>query len=624
MTDHQPGSPLAGNPLRSRADLQRAVVALWKPVRDRLSPGCARARLGHTGAQFANVSAELEGFARPLWALAPLAAGGYPIDWTPILQGLTAGTDPGHDEFWGWAGDSDQRLVEMASIGLTLALVPEQIWEPLSGAARDNLNVWLSRINEVSMPDNNWLFFRVMVNDGLARVDAKGYNPQAETAALDRIEAQYLGDGWYSDGHTARRDYYVAWAMHYYGLLYARLAGPKDPGRVQRFRERAAVFASDFAGWFAEDGSALPFGRSLTYRFAQSAFWGGLAFADVAALPWSQIKSLALRNLHWWARQPIFTGEGLLSIGYRYPNLMMAENYNSPGSPYWAMKFFTPLALPETHPFWQAVESHVESTPLPGRVGTLPHAGMITARDPADGHVTAIASGQYSPLPRHGAHKYAKFAYSTAFGFSIPSSTVGLPHAGHDSMLAVSDDGDQYWRVRADTEESSVNAEYLYSRWCPWPDVEVATWLLLANAPWHIRVHQLTTQRRLWTAEGGWAIDRTADDGGSKPLTTVDSGEGYSYAQYPAGVSGLRDLLGERSGEVVIAAPNTNLLHQRTVIPTLLGVHDPGEHWLVCAVAAVTSGERWNDAWRSPPTIDDVWTRLRDVALPNRDSLRRS
>lgn len=217
--------PLTTNPLATRADLQVAVAELWRPVQQRLSPGRARARLGHTGAHFSPVAAELEGFARPLWGLVPLAAGGGRVDWAPIVEGLTNGTDPQHPEFWRWPGDRDQRLVEMAAIGLALAMVPEQVWDPLPAEARSTLIRWLSRINEVAIVDNNWLFFRVLVNLGLRRVGAAEYDAAAEVAALDRLESFYLGNGWYQDGQTDRCDYYIPWAMHFYGLIYARLAG---------------------------------------------------------------------------------------------------------------------------------------------------------------------------------------------------------------------------------------------------------------------------------------------------------------------------------------------------------------------------------------------------------------
>jgi hypothetical protein len=96
-------STLATNPLRTRADLQAALCDLLAPLEPYVSSGGARVRLGSTGAHFADDCAELEGFARPLWGLAPLAAGGgaYP-HWARFARGLAAGSDPAHPEFWGW------------------------------------------------------------------------------------------------------------------------------------------------------------------------------------------------------------------------------------------------------------------------------------------------------------------------------------------------------------------------------------------------------------------------------------------------------------------------------------------------------------------------------------------
>jgi hypothetical protein len=35
---------------------------------------------------------------------------------------------PAHEEYWGEVKDYNQRLVEMAAYGVSLALVPEKIW----------------------------------------------------------------------------------------------------------------------------------------------------------------------------------------------------------------------------------------------------------------------------------------------------------------------------------------------------------------------------------------------------------------------------------------------------------------------------------------------------------------
>lgn len=55
-------------------------------------------------------------------------------------------------------------------------------------------------------------------------------------------------------------------------MIYCRFMRENDPDRCALYEERAKLFAADFINWFAEDGSALAYGRSLTYRFAQVSF----------------------------------------------------------------------------------------------------------------------------------------------------------------------------------------------------------------------------------------------------------------------------------------------------------------------------------------------------------------
>lgn len=54
-------------------------------------------------------------------------------------------------------------MVEMSPIGFALAMAPEQLYNPLSQEAKDNLIKWLGAINGKDMPDTNWLWFRVSV-----------------------------------------------------------------------------------------------------------------------------------------------------------------------------------------------------------------------------------------------------------------------------------------------------------------------------------------------------------------------------------------------------------------------------------------------------------------------------
>lgn len=567
---------LAANPLKSRVDMISALEQLLVPLRPYYSQGGARLEIGKSGASYPAAIAGMEGFSRVLWGLVPLMAGGGSGDlWDIVLDGIRHGTDPAHDEYWGEVADYDQRLVEMAVFGFALALIPERIWEPLSPVERDNLYNWLNRINAHPCYDCNWLFFNVLVNVGFRRAGLE-YNAEQLENNLERIDAFYLEDGWYSDGIEGHCDYYVPFAFHYYGLLYSRIMGEEDPERSRKFRERAQAFAANFLAWFAPDGSALPYGRSLTYRFSQSAFWGAMAYAGVdSPLPAGVLKGLVLRHLRWWFRKPIFDSGGILTVGYAYPNLVMSENYNSPGSPYWALKAFLPLALPEDDPFWTA-----EELPLPEMPALIVQkpAHLVLARDEASGHVVAFNSGHRGTNEHtHTSAKYEKFAYSTAFGFSVPRAEWGLSQGAYDSMLALSERGDNLYRVRRRNMTTSIQDNVLHAAWKPWSDVEVRTWIV-AGLPWHIRIHRIETGRPLDAAEGGFAL-------GVEIELLKETGSVLATAANGYGISGVRGLLGYEAAELVWPNANTNVLRSRTVIPTLRASLQPGVRWLAAAVA---------------------------------------
>lgn len=567
-------NPVADNPLQTRADFERAVKQLFDPLVAHFSPGKARVRPTASGAHFPAVSAELEGFARPLWGIVPLSVHSDFDRWSLFRQGLINGTDPSHEEYWGGADDYSQKHVEMAAIGVGLTLTPDHLWEPLSNTEQENLVTWLNQINDAELYDCNWLFFRVMVNMGLRSVDAR-HDWEFTQSSLDRLESFYQEDGWYTDGPADDQspiDYYLPWAMHFYGLIYATMFGETDPDRADRFRNRAKAFAPSHVHWFDDDGRALPYGRSLTYRFAQAAFWGGLAFAGLDPFPWGVIRGIWARNIRWWLNQPIFTDGGVLSVGYRYPTLKVSESYNSPNSPYWAMKAFFPLALEPDHPFWQAEERPLPD--LPERT-VQSQAGKVICRDD---HLVALSLAQDSV---HGREKYTKFAYSTQFGFSVAGRMPGPGQAGHDSSLALSLDGDQY-KIPASSTATAVDGLTLMSRWEPWDGVSVETWLTPAR-PGHVRVHRLDAARTVHTEEGGFALDRTDDD---TSLFSHDTHESTALATYSNGVSGISDLLTERTPTIVSGEPNTNLVHPRTVVPTLRETYEPGEHWIAAAVMA--------------------------------------
>lgn len=586
-------NPLHGNPLRSRADVERAVHDLFNPVLPFFSEGGARVRLDAVGAHFDRAAADLEGFARPLWGVTPLAAGGGDFaHWELYRRGLANGTDPEHPEYWGTVNSTDQRMVELAAIGFTMRMVPQLVWEPLSEKAKGDVAAYLKHARKFDFADNNWKFFRILIDLGLEECGVE-FDRSLTVKYLDELDGFYLGDGWYRDGNIRRIDHYIPFAMHFYALIYCRLSRG-DEKRVAAYKERATLFARDIRHWFDEDGGTLAFGRSLTYRFACGGFWGALAFADLEALPWGEIRGQYMRHLRWWADKPMANRDGVLSIGYGYPNLFMSESYNSAGSPYWALKAFLPLALPADHPFWAAEETPavMSKKPVP-----LKHPGMVMMHMP--GSVVALSSGQQNWQMRHGAEKYAKFAYSSRYGFSVEADERAYHQGAFDGALAFSDDG-RHYRVRETNEVAQIAEQTLFSRWKPWSDVVVETWLIPANL-WHVRVHRITTPRALHATEGGFAIaraDMNAD-------TYIDEA-GRAMARSRTDVSAIVDLGGRREGRAHRTLPNTNLIFSKSIVPQLRGEIAAGTTVLVTAAMALPAGAEADGALAEVPHAPDL------------------
>lgn len=584
------------NPLSSRRDVVAYLNAMLGALDKQFPPGSSRFSLGETCAHYATDIAQMEGLSRALWGLFPLMAGGEGESWSEkYLDAIKLGTDPQSAGYWGETGPYDQRLVEMAAYGLGLALLGPKLTDCFTEREVMNLHAWLSQITDAQMPDSNWNYFAIMVQLGFKRAGLP-YDQRAIDRRFALMDAYYLGDGWYSDGPGRPKDYYISMAFHFYGLIYATLSG--DEARADVLRERSRLFAEDFIYWSAADGASVPFGRSLTYRFAMVAFWSAVAFSGLEVFTPGIVKGIILRHLRWWQQQPITDRDGILTLGFAYPNLAMCEDYNSPGSPYWALKTYLILALPETHPFWLADEQ-----PLPSLAEkrVIPHAQQILIHAEKSQHVTLLVAGQLELNNYVNTDaKYTKFAYSSRFGFTIERGRFGLKHAACDSMLLLAD-GDDYYRGRRECEDVRVDENYIYSRWSPWHDVHIDTWQI-PFGEWHLRLHRINSARALQTAEGGFAVMKTEHQ----------IRERGCYLKAENGSSAIVDLSPAitRVPDSLVTPPNSSIMFPECAAIPLLKTDIPqGESWLCCAVFA---SEKHNIAARPQLEITQNQVEIRE------------
>lgn len=548
--------------MKNKAYYQKLLLNMMEPLKKHYSEDCAVLELGAAAAGYGSRIAGMEGFSRILWGLVSYwAGGGEDESLLHIYQkGLSNGTDPFSDEYWGNLHNKDQRMVEMAAISYGILMAPEKLWAPLGEKEKGQLADWLYQINLYTQADNNWQFFKVITNLALKSV-GKRWSQEQVKDAIERYESFYLGNGWYSDGLRPQKDYYISFGIHFYCLLYARFMGKEDPETAERFKMRADLFAKTFIYWFDDEGKALPFGRSLTYRFAQAAFFSACALAEVECFSWGVIKGIIERHLEYWMRQPVFDNGGILTVGYTYPNLLMSESYNAPGSPYWAFKIFLFLALPDDHPFWLAKS---EVFPKLKEVCAVKECDMLLCHRKHE--VTALTAGQYPVLEHaYAAEKYAKFAYSSVFGFCVSRSYHQLEQAGTDSMLTFYVHGMHY--VRRTCLEYRITEQEVYARWRPVEGIEVETWITPVKNG-HKRKHRITSSLTCKAYDCGFSYPNCMEE------TKQESESRFAAASDKNGMSRIRADWGE--GIVITAVPNINLIFPNVLIPAIQFQITPG------------------------------------------------
>ncbi|MHC5216181.1 DUF2264 domain-containing protein [Enterococcus sp. LJL128] len=568
------------NDFLTREDYAQAMEKLIQPIREEIIhsdfPGV---HLGSSGAVYNQQRADMEALIRPLWGLAPY--------WTlkkddqlrdAYLNKLAAGTDSANAAYWGDVENYDQYIVEMAALSLTLLLHREYFWEQLPLKQQQTLIQWMAQALDRQIPKNNWMFFKVLIRIALYQC-GEALNHEALEKELLLTDGMYVGEGWYVDGKETQRDYYIPFAFHYYGLIYVKFMGAEDPERSQIFIERATRFAQDFLHYFDADGEALPYGRSLTYRFAQAAFFSALVFADVEAVPWGVMKGIMSKHMKKWMDHDIFTFDGRLSIGYHYENLVMAEGYNAPGSPYWAFKTFLLLAVEETHPFWQAQPIYLKRN----EKRLVKEGRLLLLHESNGAHVLGFPAGMLVEGQAHGEAKYSKFVYSTKFGFSVPKAGIRYEEGAFDNTLAISVDGNCF-RVKRETESYQLSEEKVVHQWSPFKGVNIRT-EIYPFGEWHVRFHEIETARPLEVREGGFSVGFE----GRKPHTT-GSKETASVQQGPL-TSKIINIEDFEEAYIVQPEPNTSLFFPRTSFPYLKKQLPSGRHRLISLVGGLYTKE---------------------------------
>jgi len=333
----------------------------------------------------------------------------------PYLKGIIRGTNPDDPAYW---GPTEPYGAFGNQIAQAIMYCPEFYWTPLSSEQKKRLADWFAAlVHSVGFECNCWYF-----NTGPVPVlEHYGYPYDYDyiTEQMARILSWYSGSGFFIDGGNRAWDYYNFWGFQMFNLYHYRYTDPWRLKFGRQIRESTAAFMENFPYFFGSDGSPVPFGRSLTYRVAAVSPVGYAEAAGLGTLPPGLERRIASGCLKYFWERGMLSENGLVQVGWLGPNAIVGEDYAHRGSPYWVSVGFSPLLLPEDHPFWTEKE-----LPMPAdvadKVNVVPGAQMVFKINSRRGEsrLYPIGSPRHNRISWQTGIKYYQHAYSSALGWA--------------------------------------------------------------------------------------------------------------------------------------------------------------------------------------------------------------
>lgn len=391
-----------------------------------------------------NKTENLEGLCRTMFVAIPLLKENPNL----VLNGIKVGdyyrqqlrnmSDPSKSGYiQHLKGGPSQTLVEFGALALSLTVMPEIIWEPLTQKEKDDLAALMLSYGNGPTIGSNWRFFNIFVmsffkNQGYEVKD--GYIDEL----LQKSLAQYRGYGWYND--SPAYDYYSMWAFQMYGMIWAHYYGEKfNPEAGRQFVSNFRDLVPNYPYMFAEDGKMNMYGRSITYRIAAAVPFPLMGWLNDPSINYGWMRRIASSTLLQFLENPALMEDRVPTLGFYGAFEPAVQIYSCRGSVYWMGKAFLGLLLPADNPFWTAVENNGawEKEFQPGKVynkfmegsNTLvtnyPNSGTSEIR--AWCHETVAKDWQKF----RSTENYNKLSYNTAFPWMAdsPDGKVSMNYA---------------------------------------------------------------------------------------------------------------------------------------------------------------------------------------------------
>jgi len=524
--------------LQTRADLEAYALSISLPLLESIPTDWEKLSVRKTD-NGGYIHGYFEAYCRPLWGLAPLLKNREePIyvrqggrkdeihDW--YLDHLISGLDPASPRYWekhlasygNQVAYVNQTVTEVVALAYAFVIDREKLWDPLPASDKLRIAAWLNGLAKTKAKvtwNNNHHWFYVLIFLALKSLEMP-YDKECLAAGLLKLDAFYLGNGWYRDGDFGRFDYYIPWAHQLYPLLWIMMEDPGEPGytaRKQMYLERTNAFLAYYPRFFDSTGAYVPFGRSLTYRYAAAALFPLACYVGCEIDP-GLARNLTLSNIDYFRKNGAEDGQ-IVEPGYAYPNRQVVENYVSDAGPYWCTKAFLALLMPTDHAFWTA----------PAKPAPIAEQDYLFSIDVPDIHMTLAGENTHSGVTLYNNtasyvqggfyHRfndmhslYAKFAYNSRSGTSMSTRD----NLSVENMIGLETPDGLLCSHRARIEDFGWSGKALLSRHTPFsndPTSTITTLILPLRGGYHLRAHRVEISQPYKVVEGGFSVGRRDD-----------------------------------------------------------------------------------------------------------------
>lgn len=401
-----------------------------------------------------NKTENLEGLCRTMFVAIPLLKENPGLELNGIkvgdyyrqqLRNMNDPSKPGYIQHR--KGGPSQTLVEFGALALSLTVMPEIIWDPLTQEEKDALAALMLSYGNGPTIDSNWRFFNIFV---LSFFKDHGYEVKEGylDEQLNKSLEKYRGCGWYND--SPAYDYYSMWAFQMYGMIWAHYYGDKfNPEAGRRFVNNFRDLVPNYPYMFAKDGRMNMYGRSITYRIATVVPFPLMGWLDDDTINYGWMRRIASSTLLQFLENPSLLEDRVPTLGFYGAFEPAVQIYSCRGSVYWMGKAFLGLLLPADNPFWTATENNGpwEKELKPGKVYNkfMEGSNTLVTNYPNSG-CSEIRAWCHEKVADdwqkfRSSENYNKLSYNTAFPWMADSPD------GKVSMNYAVLNGKQQWEV---------------------------------------------------------------------------------------------------------------------------------------------------------------------------------